>query len=426
MTERVFLHVGAPKSGTTYLQNVLALNREKLAAAGIAVVGERHLDRVHAGMVVREDRRLADLPPAAAEAWGRLVAQIRRWQGPTAVLSYELFAGASADQAARALSDLSGLEVHVVITARDFARAVPSAWQERLKFALTTPLEEWRPKGEKAGPRAEWGWRTMDPAKVAARWGATLPPDRVHVITMPKSKAHRDELWHRFAAACGIDVPGLEMNVERTNESLGVVAAEVLRRVNVAVGDRLVGNREQARWLRDTLAHGVLAGLDSESIGATDEQVADAARRSRRAIRAITEAGYDVRGELGDLEASRPGGRTPGQVSDSEIAELAVRALAELLLRQAAEADEAPVPRRSPRQAARGLVSRATAGLVDRRATALEEKARDLEGQLAELRALQLRVADLSDLVRELLLPAAKADSKVTGAALRRYRQESV
>src|SRR5690606_12765964 len=162
MTDRVYVHVGAPKSGTTYLQGVLETNRALLGAAGIRVVGERHLDLVHAGMVIREDPRLERLPATARSAWDRLVAEVRAWEGPVAIISYELLAGASAEQVERALADLTGHEVHVVITARDLAGAVPSAWQERLKFGLTTPLEDWSPRPESAGPRAEWGWRTLD------------------------------------------------------------------------------------------------------------------------------------------------------------------------------------------------------------------------------------------------------------------------
>ncbi|MDP3893270.1 hypothetical protein, partial [Nocardioides sp.] len=276
MTRRVYLHVGAPKSGTTYLQGVLDANRDRLGQAGVRVVGERHLDRVHAAMVVREDPRLESLPEAASQAWARLVADIRSWQGEVAILSYELFAGAGADQVERALADLEGLEVHVVITARDLGRSVPSAWQERLKFALTTPLERWRPRPESDGARAEWGWRTMDPAGVAGRWGAGLPAERVHIVTVPRETTHEHELWQRFAAACGIDVPGLELSVARSNESLGVVAAELLRRVNERVGAPITGSREQSLWLRDVLAHQILVELGREPIGLTDEQYAEA------------------------------------------------------------------------------------------------------------------------------------------------------
>ena len=246
MTQRLYLHVGAPKSGTTYIQGVLEHNRDRLADAGVLVVGERHLDRVHAAMVVRDDPRLDSLPERASAAWDRLVTQIRHWRGHTAVLSYELFAGASAEQAERALGHLEGIETHIVITARDLGRSLPSAWQERLKFALTTPLERWRPRPESAGVRAEWGWRTMNPSGVAVRWGATLSPERVHVVTVPREVGDGQELWRRFAAAAGLSDYDLDLTFNRANESLGLVEAELLRRVNERL-ERSAGRQPRAR-----------------------------------------------------------------------------------------------------------------------------------------------------------------------------------
>ena len=118
---------------------------------------------------------------------------------PTVIVSYELLAGATADQAAAAIADLGDAEVHVVFTARDFGRSLASAWQERLKFAVPTPLEDFKPRQEEDGPRAEWGWRTMDPTGVLARWGAGLPAERVHLVTVPGPGAPPDTLWRRFA-----------------------------------------------------------------------------------------------------------------------------------------------------------------------------------------------------------------------------------
>ena len=42
MASKVLLHVGTPKTGTSYLQDVLFRNRETLAAAGIAYPATRH------------------------------------------------------------------------------------------------------------------------------------------------------------------------------------------------------------------------------------------------------------------------------------------------------------------------------------------------------------------------------------------------
>ncbi|GGO77704.1 DUF6752 domain-containing protein [Nocardioides deserti] len=435
MTERVYLHVGAPKSGTTYLQRILEANRGPLADAGVLIVGETHLDRIHAAMVVREDPRLDSLPERASTAWDRLVDQVRGWRGPVAILSYELFAGASAEQAARVLRDLDGIEVHVVITARDLGRAVPSAWQERLKFALTTPLEKWRPRPESAGVRAEWGWRTMDPAGVAARWGAELPPERVHVVTVPTTPGDEHELWRRFAAACAIDPPGLRLDVERVNESLGLPAAELLRRVNSAIREPITGNREQALWLRDTLAHGILAKLGREPIGLTDKQYADATSRADAAVGAIAEAGYAVHGDLEDLRATRPDARTPGDATDAELLEVAVETIVRLLVLVRERTHERDAARRTiardpdePRVVAlgKGVVRRITAPRVEGRAEDLRARIAELEAEVTRSRELQLRVAELSDVVTELLLPPRSTDGRVTAKALNTYRGQSL
>ena len=439
MTERVYLHVGAPKSGTTYLQSVLRHNAERLAGAGVLVAGTSHLALVHAGMAVRQDKRLEKLPPRAAGAWDRIVAQVREWSGPSAVVSYELFAGATQKQAAKALADLAGLEVHVVVGARDFGKALPSAWQERLKFAYTTPLEEFLPKGEEGGPRAEWSWRTMDPAGVTQRWGADLPPHQVHVVTVPKSTAAPDELWRRFAEACAIDVPGLDLSVTRSNESLGPVSAELLRRVNERVDGVVRGNREQARWLRDTLAHDVLVPLGGGALGITDEQYADTVARSDAAIAALRDRGYAIHGDLDDLAATRPDGRTPGESTDAELLDAAVEAIVGLLGAMKAQREElrrdarpvAPEPVPSGVAArARRAVKRAVKGtgqrVVDNRLDVMTGRVQELEAQVMRDRRLHQRVAELDDVVSELLLPSADLDDEALLEAIREYRKGSV
>ena len=222
--------------------------------------------------------------------------------------------------------------MHVVVTTRDLGQAVSSAWQERLKFALDVPLEEWQPPPESRGPRAEWGWRTMDPASVAGRWGAGLPPERVHIVTAPRRGAARRELWDRFAEACSLQDVTVDLDIPPANESLGVKAAEVLRKVNEQDLGPITGAREQSRWLRDTLAHTVLAPLDDEPMGITDVQLAEAEERARAAVAAIGEAGWTVHGDLDDVTATRREGRMPGEVPAEELLDVAVRTITGLLL----------------------------------------------------------------------------------------------
>jgi hypothetical protein len=427
VTERVYLHVGAPKSGTTYLQATLADNRAALAAAGMTVLGERHVDLVHAAMVIRDDPRLDKLPERASGAWDRVLEEIGAWDGESAILSYELLAGATPEQAAGALAALSAYDVHVIITARDFARALPSAWQERLKFALTTPLEEWQPRPD-TDARSEWGWRTLDPAGVAARWGASLPKDRVHIVTMPPG-GDPAELWRRFAQACGLEGVDVQLPDGRENTSLSVAAAEVLRRVNELATAPIVGNREHALWLRDTLAHRVLASLGDESIGLTDAQYAEAEQRADQSRARLAKAGHPWHGDPDDLGPIRPDARTPGDVGADELLDVAIGAIWKLLLvtREASSARPEPVapaapdPPAGPVAAVRQLVQG-----VPRRRAALEERVEQLEAELALSRQLQNRLAMVTDVVAELLLPQRDQDPSRLEHAVRVYRRETL
>lgn len=423
VTRSVYFHIGAPKSGTTYLQSILDGNRERLADAGVLVVGEQHVDRVQAGLQVREDPRWQQLPEHRRDMWGVLLRQIEAWNGPAAVLSYELFSAATADQAARALADLAAYDVHVVITARDLSRAVPSAWQERLKFGATDPLEEWRPP---TGRRSEWGWRTTDPAEVARRWGRTLPADHLHVVTVPRGRADETLLWRRFAEACSLPEVALDLDTTRANESLGAVEAELLRRANAHLRPPLEGSRERAVWLRDLLAHRVLAPLGSERLGLTDAQFEEAAARAEAAIEEIGSRGYAVHGDLEDLRATRSQGRLPSQIGDGELLESALQAMVELLVlvREAAHADPEPAGRPGPKQALQRAAQRLAGPYVRRRDQELRDRISFLEAEVARSRELHQRVAVLDDLVTELLMPAP--DGALARAALRRYRERGL
>ncbi len=431
MTDRVYLHVGSPKSGTTYLQRVLRHNQERLAEQGVLVAGRTHGDLVHAGFVVREDPRLAKLPERASRAWDRLVDEVQKFPGHSAIISYELLSAARRRQASEAIASLDGFEVHVVITCRDLGRAVPSAWQERLKFALTVPLDEWQPPPESKGPRAEWGWRTMDPASVASRWGGDLPREHVHIVTAPRRGAPPRELWDRFAEACSLQGMTVDLDVPLANESLGIAAAEVLRIVNQQDLGPIRGAREQSRWLRDTLAHRVLAPLDDEPMGITDAQLAEAQRRAHEAVAAIRSSGWSVHGDLDDLEATRAeGARMPSEVTAEELLDVAVRAIVDLLLQLREErlpgAAGRPTVEATP-PALRGSVVLDVAGRRSRALLdGLGERLDVAEKELQEGRRLQERVAALSDLVDELLLPAAQQDSELLAEALRHYRRDSL
>ena len=80
MTQVVYLHVGAPKSGTTYLQQVLEHNRRGWPAPACWWWGP-HLDLIHAAMVVRGTSASPTSPRRRATrgtGWSR---RSREWPG---------------------------------------------------------------------------------------------------------------------------------------------------------------------------------------------------------------------------------------------------------------------------------------------------------------------------------------------------------
>ena len=58
MAERIFLHIGLPKTATTYLQSILWASREQLERDGVRLPGTERRDHLWATRVVGEDPNL--------------------------------------------------------------------------------------------------------------------------------------------------------------------------------------------------------------------------------------------------------------------------------------------------------------------------------------------------------------------------------
>ncbi|MDQ4053988.1 MAG: hypothetical protein M3237_14980 [Actinomycetota bacterium] len=232
MTRRVFLHVGAPKTGTTYLQDRLTLNARSLADNGIHFPTRSPL----VSPSLFHFRAALDLldqdwggPPGHAEgSWEALVRRVRRKSGAV-LISHEILAPAPAEVIARAKRDLEGSELHVVYTARDLARQIPASWQESVKQGRRWSYRRYLNRLEHGKP---WFYRALDLPSVLNAWGAGLPPERVHVVTVPPSGAGEDVLWMRFCHVVGIDPSWAPRESTRLNQSLGVAETQVIRKLN--------------------------------------------------------------------------------------------------------------------------------------------------------------------------------------------------
>ena len=93
----VYLHVGAPKTGTTYVQDRLALNATSLRRHGYRYPTGPHGDMFLAALDLI-DRPWGGMRPQAEGEWEALVRRVRRARG-TVVLSHEILAGATPAEA---------------------------------------------------------------------------------------------------------------------------------------------------------------------------------------------------------------------------------------------------------------------------------------------------------------------------------------
>ena len=201
MTERVFLHVGSPKSGTTYLQRVLRHNQDRLADQGVLVAGRTHGELVHAGFVVREDPRLANLPPEPlAPGTGSSSRSATSAATPRSSATSS-FAGAAAGRPRRrsqAWRLRGARRDHLPRPGPGGALRLAGATQVRPQRAARPVAAAAGLEGAAGGMGLAHHGPGLGREALGRRPAAGTRPH----VTAPRRGAARRELWDRFAEAC--------------------------------------------------------------------------------------------------------------------------------------------------------------------------------------------------------------------------------
>jgi hypothetical protein len=345
MSRRVYLHIGAPKTGTTYLQDRLSVNARSLAAHGVyfpttSPLVSPGLASFRAALdVLGED--WGGERGHAEGSWEALVRRVRRRSG-VVVISHEILAPATPAHVARVMRDLAGSEVHVVYTARDLARQAPAAWQESIKQGRRWSYERFLDRFTRG---RTWFARAFDAPRVLSTWGAGLPADRVHVVTVPQRDRdpRGDALWLRMCGVLGVDPAWAPRDSDRSNASLGTAEAQVVRQLNRRMDRRTRRERNYDELIRDMLAQGELAGRRSWPVTLPPGRFDWAAGEAERWIEWIRASGVDV---VGDVEELRPvpsaegkQWRDPDRVPSKRQLDIALDALA-AMTREAARRDD--------------------------------------------------------------------------------------
>ncbi len=334
--QRLSLHVGLPKSGTSFVQALLAENRDQLRGAGHIYPFVRREGMFHAAVELRghHDRWGLD-PDAVAGTWERLLTRVRGFDG-AGIISHESLSGALPLQIERIARDTADLDLHVVVTARDLARQATAHWQEEVKNGRPWSFAEFERElfGPGESDADEFGfWRHQDLAGVLGRWGAVVPASNLHLVVVPPAGTDRAELWRRFTEALALDPAVADPATGPGNESLGAAQVALLRQVVTALDGRL-RQPHYAHVVKRFFAQGRLAAIDSR------RPVAPAALRARLRettagwLPGIEAAGYAVHGPLSELLPPDPAvdAPHPDDVTAEELLEGLPEVLASVLV----------------------------------------------------------------------------------------------
>ncbi|CAN5323334.1 hypothetical protein BH09ACT12_BH09ACT12_18370 [soil metagenome] len=330
----VYLHLVLMKTGTTYLQRSLRQAGDALTEQGLTLIPGHQPMAHRLSLALRGLPYDGNLDHNGHRALDRLAGSVAASAG-RCLLTEETLSFLDEHQAETLVGALGDAEVHVVVTVRDIARALPSAWQQRVKNGHTVGLADYlEDVRAHTGLAGRSFWLSQSVADVLARWSALVPPERVHVVVVPPSG--EGSLLERFCSVIGIDPASLP-DPGHSNPSLGYAQTELLRRINQLLPDEM-GKRAVAHGavIKRYFARDVLAVQDGLPIRMPDSWAPWCEEQAHSSIAALESAGYHVIGDLSEL-VPRPASYVEVAPSADEAALLtsATQALVALLVERA-------------------------------------------------------------------------------------------
>ncbi len=333
VAKRVVLHIGAMKSGTSFIQNVLHQNRSRLAEHDLRFACDRWRQQVLAVRDLMAHGGPKQAPLAPDGPWQQLVDDVRAWPG-TAIVSMEFLGPrnrAKIDLVREAFADA---DLQVVLTARDLARSLPSMWTESMQNRGVKSWEEFleavRSEDMTSRPGRNF-WRNQRISEIAATWSEAVGRDHFTLITIPPRGAPPEVLWERFSEVAGIPRGLCDLDA-RSNPALDAASALVLRSVNERLTEHGFDRQEYERVVKGMLAKQGLVrrGRETVPLGIDERWVR---RKSRDELDRLRALDLRVVGDLEELAADKVPGVHTRKVTAEQQLEAAVDGLVFLLER---------------------------------------------------------------------------------------------
>lgn len=343
MSRVVFLHIGSPETGTAELHDRLAANSEALAACDVTFP-RGPLTRPPGDVQYRAALDLLGTDPGGVDGhWDALMRKVRRSEG-TVVIGHELLAAAPPDRIAKAMADLDGSDVHVVLSARDLARQLPAYWQESIKHGRRWTFAKFLEAARRDDDL--WFWRANCLPKVLSRWGAGLEPDHVHLVTVPQGPFAPEAMWERFSTVLGVDPACAPVHHGRVNPSMGVAEAALVRRLNRRLVQNGLTEQHHTALVREILVHQNLAQREGRDATLPPELYPWVGEVAQRWVDWAVGSGIDVVGDVEELRPVAPPEGTPWLDPDkpdqARVVNAALDALVAMTEEAANRADPGP------------------------------------------------------------------------------------
>lgn len=244
---RAYVHIGLAGTGGAFLGAALANHADALRGQRVSVPARSTDEMFHAALEMRRDHASWGLRRRDVEgAWARVCRRALKDKG-TVVVGHELLAACSPEQIELLLDGLAGLEVHLVVTARDPATQAVACWTDTLEYGSATPFDGFRAA------------QALD--EVLERWTAAIgDPGRVHVVVPPADDADpRPAIWRAVGRLAGFDAKALPLAVAPSSSPDGTGPA-LLRGVDAALDGRL-GSGGHRRVVHELLATSGVTGV---------------------------------------------------------------------------------------------------------------------------------------------------------------------
>lgn len=314
MAERLILHVGFHKTGTTAIQASLFAAKPKLLEFGIDYAARASHGAAWA---------LSEKVWGWAKRGGRLTPQTK-WQKfvrkankspKTFMASSEFFTELTPSQIAKIKKDVRANKYEIIFTIRPLVKMLASSYQQYLKYGLKADYSSWLhemlddPGSSKMTPSF---WRRNFHGDAVEKWADVFGVENVTVIVVDESKP--DFLYDAFASYLELPVGILTKQESGANRSLTSEEAFMLLQINKQFPKDRQWD-DYSIFVRQTAIR-ALTDKDPDTAGTklqTPEwAIKKASDLTAVAVKKIEASGVKVIGELDSLkEASVPSGENP-------------------------------------------------------------------------------------------------------------------